>query len=79
MYHQIYLMNKGAHQALGFLWEEVFRLTLQIMGEDMLKNIAIPLCTQNYDIFTLQALLKKPFSSLNFMAIALKFKSRSKE
>lgn len=54
-YHQIYLTIKEAHQVLGLLWGKVFGLTLQIMGEDMLKNIAKPPCTQNYYIFPLQA------------------------
>lgn len=40
--HQIYLMIKGAHQVLGPLRGKVFGLTLQITGEDTIKNIAKP-------------------------------------
>lgn len=72
-------MDNRAYQVLGLLWEKVFGLTLCIMGEDTLKNIAIPLCTQNYDIFTPQAVLMNPFSSLNFTAFALRLTIGSKE
>lgn len=54
-YHQIYLMIKGARQVLGPLQGKVFVLTLQITGEDTIKNIAKPPWTQKCYIFPLQA------------------------